>query len=249
MSDAGGFDNGGLGGRPTLPTGEPVMARWFTILLLVVVPVGLAITVWAVLSFSREPVEPGARRPPGDTTQTHERGQAALAESQAVVEFDGCVAGIRMVGDEGGIATVRRALEATCQLAEGPTGAVFERGLTAFAAAGGVVRVAVFELTGVDSTTRIEGSGLVIELNAKFQFDDAVRATPALVHELLHVANGFPGTRPVDAAEELEALRAQLLACGRLVFGGAEPRTCADAREVLDSPDPLRALAEAGYPL
>lgn len=247
MSDSGGFDGRGLGGRPTLPTGEPVLARWFVVLLLAAVPVALGVTAWAFLSFSREPVPAAARRPPGDLVQTHARGQAVLAESQLVVPFGGCVEGIRLVGDEGGIATARRALEAACQLAEGTGAEAVEEGLAALAVAGGTVRIAVFEATGVDATTRLEDGVPVIELNAKFQFEDATRATPALVHELAHLAQGLPG-EVLDATRELAAVELQLLACERLVFRGGEPRTCLDTRELLAEPDPLRALVDAGYP-
>ncbi len=241
------FEDKGLGGRPTLPSGEPVIARWFAVTLVVLVPVGLVIIVLAFLSISREELGAAARRPPGDTTVTHERGQAALAEVSVDEEFVGCVGGIRMVGDRGGVSTVQRALSATCQLTEGPSGQDVRAGLEALAASRGVVRVAVFELTGVDASTRIEDGVPVVELNAKFQFEDATRAAPALVHELVHLAGGWPAVGPVDADAELAAVQAQQQACNRLSFRNEPPRTCLDADELLAEPDPRRALVEAGY--
>ncbi len=247
MSDQGGFDGRGLGGRPTLRTGEPVMARWFAVFLLLVVPVGLGVTLWAFTSFDREPVPAAARRPPGDVVSTHERGLAVLSETQDTELFTGCVEGIRLVGDEGGIATARRALRTACQLAESPAGQPIEDGLAELLRRGGAVRVAVFEATGVDATMRMEDGAPVIELNAKFQFDDGSRATPALVHELLHLLQGWPDAGPVTAAQELAAMQAQGLACERIVYTGSVPRSCLDAKELLDLDDPLRALLEAGY--
>lgn len=251
MSDRGldeqGFDGRGFGGRPTLATGEPVLARWFVLLLLVVVPVGLGVIAWAFLSLSREPVPAAARRPVGDEMVTHERGRAALAETLDEETFTGCASGIRLVGDVGGIATVRRALEAVCQLAEGTRGLQVSQGLTALGDAGGVVRVAVFEQTGVDASTRIEDGVPVIEINAKFQFEDGIRAAPAIVHELVHLGDGWPATGAVDAAAELAAILEQQRACDTLVFRGQEPRTCLDSTELLAEDDPLRALVDVGY--
>lgn len=243
----GSFRGGGFGGRPTLRTGEPVLARWFVILLLIVVPVGFGVIVWAFLSFDREPVEAAARRPPGTVEITHQRGVAVLAETDEVVPFEGCVSGIDLVGDIGGIATARRALEATCQLAEGTGGELVAEGLRLLAVQDGIVRVAIFEATGVDATMLLDEGRPIIELNAKFQFDVASRAAPALIHELIHLAQGWPAFGPVDARTELEALEQQLRACARLIFADQEPRTCLDVRQFFEEPDPLAALVEAGY--
>ncbi len=247
MSDQGGFRPGGLGGRPTLPSGEPVMARWFSIFLLIVIPIGVVVTIISFLSFSREQIPAAARRPPGDIVQTHNRGQAVLAETQDVVIFSGCVDGIRLVGDEGGIATAKRALQVVCQLVESPFGAEVEAGLSALAKVDGSVRVAVFEVTGVDANTRIEDGKPVVELNAKFQFGDAAKAAPALVHELVHLGRGFPAFGPITVSEELAAVIAQDNTCKRLSFRDDRPRTCLDAEEILAHEDPTRALVEAGY--
>lgn len=61
-------------GLPTLPTGEPVLARWFVIAMLLLVPVGIAVGVWAVMSIQREPLPPAERRPPGGPEVTIDRG-------------------------------------------------------------------------------------------------------------------------------------------------------------------------------
>lgn len=245
--DEQGFDGRGIGGRPTLPTGEPVLARWFVIAMLIIVPIGIGVTIWAFLSFDREALAAAGRRPVGDLIQTHDRGQAVLAATRDEEAFLGCIEGITLVGDEGGIATVRRALQATCQLAEGTFGQQVEEGLVRLAAAGGIVRVAVFEQTGVDASTRIEDGVPVIELNAKFQFDDGTKAAPALVHELVHLGAGWPATGVVDAAAELNAIEQQQRACTTLVFRDKPPRTCLDSAELLAEPDPLRALVDVGY--
>jgi hypothetical protein len=40
-------------GLPTLPTGEPVLARWFVLTMLLLAPIAIAVTVWAFLSIPR----------------------------------------------------------------------------------------------------------------------------------------------------------------------------------------------------
>jgi len=40
-------------GLPTLPTGEPVLARWFVIVMLLLAPVAIAVTVIAWQAASR----------------------------------------------------------------------------------------------------------------------------------------------------------------------------------------------------
>lgn len=235
-------------GLPTLPSGEPVLARWFVVLLLVLVPAGVAVIVWAFTAIEGTSIPPAERRPPGDAAATHDRGEAAFGDADTTAAGPGCAAGITLVGDAGARAAGRVALSATCQLLELERFEPAWRGLERWVASGGLLRVAVFERTGLDSSTRVgEGGRLVVELNAKFQFEDAARAAPTVVHELTHLAAGMPGT-PVTAPAELAAVRAQHDACQRLGFRSDPPRGCRDAAELLDDPDPLGRLVAAGYP-
>lgn len=238
----GGVDDG----LPALPDGEPVLHRWFAIAMVLLVPAGLAVAVWALASVGRPTIDPAARRPPGTATVTHDRGDAALNEIRTAEPGPGCAEGITMIGDDGARAALRRALAATCQVLEDDTQIPAREGLAHWLDADGVLRVGVFERTGVESSARVEDDRIVIELNAKFQFENAERAAPAIVHELVHLALGFPG-EPVDAVSELTAVRAQATACERLVFAEDPPRGCRDAQEMLATEDPLAALTAAGY--
>lgn len=234
------------GGLPTLDTGEPVLARWFVVTMLVLVPLALAVTVWAFTATDRDPIDPALRRPPGTAEVTHLRGEAVLAEDRTTEAGPGCAEGVTIVGDPGSRAVLRRALSTVCELLRRQELPLVRDGLEAFASADGRVRVAVFELTGVDSSARVDAGRPVIELNAKFQFDDAIEAAPSLAHELAHFAQGFPGDA-VDAAAELAALQVQAEVCGALNLRGDPPRGCLDAAEVLAADDPLQALIDAGF--
>ncbi|MDP9022484.1 MAG: hypothetical protein M3N57_07275 [Actinomycetota bacterium] len=239
----GGVDDG----LPSDPTGAPLLHRWFAIAVAVLVPVGLVVVIWAFLSISRPQIEPAARRPPGDATVTHERGGATLNHVRTAEPGPDCAAGITLVGDESARATSRRALSAVCQLLQRPDLGVARTGLERWAASSGMLRIAVFELTGVESSARVEDGATVVEINAKFQFEPGARAAPAIIHELVHLGQGFPG-RPVTARDELAAVQAQRLACERLALGDNPPRGCQDVRELLSELDPLDSIRRAGYP-
>ncbi len=239
---------GGVGdGLPALPSGEPLLARWFVLALLVLVPTGVAVVAWAFLSISPPTIDAAARRPPGSAAVTHERGDAALNEIQVAERGPDCASEIAMVGDDSARAAIRRALGAACQLLVEPEYAAARTGLRQWASSGGMVRMAVFELTGVDGSARREEGRLVVELNAKFQFESGARAAPVIIHELVHFAHGTPG-RSVTAEDELVAMQAQELACRRLVMSDQPPRACRDADELLASSDPIERLEAAGYP-
>ncbi|MFN2555600.1 MAG: hypothetical protein ABR592_01795 [Nitriliruptorales bacterium] len=239
---------GGVGdGLPALPSGEPLLARWFVLTLLVLIPTGLAVIGWAFLSGSRPPIDAASRRPPGSETVTHERGEAALNEIRLTESGPDCASDILMVGDDSARAALRRALGATCQLLAEPEHATALTGLRRWASSRGIIRMAVFELTGVDGSARLEEGRLVVELNAKFQFESGARAAPVIIHELVHFAQGMPG-RPVTAEGELAAMEAQELACDRLVMAEQPPRACLDADELLTSSEPIERLEAAGYP-
>jgi hypothetical protein len=235
-------------GLPTLPTGEPVLHRWFVLLMLMLVPIGLAVSVWAYLSIPREVLLPEQRRPVGDGAVTIDRGDAELGASTDTEPGPACAGDVTLVGDDGTRAAGRRALGATCQLlATGALPAASE-GLEIWIASGARLRFAAFELSGVESSARREDGTTVIELNAKFVYEDATRAAPALIHQLVLLTDpDWPGA-PVGATSELAATRAQADACGRLTFVDAPPRGCRDVDELLATEDPRARLVAAGFP-
>ena len=233
-------------GLPTLPTGEPVLARWFVIVMLVLVPAAIGVTVWAVLSIPEGDIAAAERRPPGTATVTYDRGDAMLGETTETEPGPACAANVELLGDEGGRAAARVAMRGVCEALRTPGLDEARDGLRALA--GGVVRFAIFERSGVESSTRVEDGVPTIELNAKFQFEDATRAAPVVVHELSLLGGPeFPG-QPVGARAALRATRAQLTACESLdLFDDDEPpRGCLDARELLAKDDPLAELLDAG---
>ncbi len=234
-------------GLPTLPTGEPVLHRWFVLAMLVLTPVAVVVTAWAFFSIPRGELPAEQRRPPGGAQVTIERGDAVLADSDEVEPGPTCAEEIELVGDSGSRAAARRALGASCQLLARGDFPRAAAGLEAWASAGGVLRMATFELSGVESSARVEDDRLVIELNAKFLYEDATRAAPALVHQLVLLDDeAWPG-ETVAASSELDAARAQAQACSRLTFAGAPPRGCEDVAELLALEAPLEALVGAGF--
>jgi hypothetical protein len=238
---------GGVGdGLPSLPTGEPVLARWFAIAMIAVVLLGLAVVAWAFLSIRGIEIAVAERRPPGTAEVTHDRGDAALNQTLDVEPGPGCAAGIEMIGDEGARSTARRALSAMCQqlqLGEYPE---VEAGLGEWLANDGLLRIAVFEVNGLDSSARVEDGRYVIELNAKFQFDRAALAAPFVMHELVHLGDpGWPGA-PLSAEAELRAMEVQLQVCDALV-GDPKPRGCQDARDLLADEAAVQELLDAGF--
>lgn len=239
----GGVDDG----LPQDSAGSPLLARWFAIAMVVLVPVGLVVVVVAFLSIGGPRIAPAERRPPGSETVTHERGAATLNRIRTAEAGPGCAEGVTMIGDDAARQVLSAALGATCQILQRPGSERAAAGLERWAEEDGLARIAVFELTGVDSDARIEDGRLIIELNAKFQVEAGTRAAPAVVHELTHLAAGMPG-EVVTAQAELEAVRAQLEACGRLVFRDGPPRGCEDAEELLAEDDPLAELIAVGYP-
>lgn len=244
---------GGVGdGLPATPSGEPLLARWFAVAMVVLAVLGVGISIWAALSIRTTDLEPAARRPPGTTTETHLRGQAALGEDRSEEIGVACAPDVRLVGDRGARDAARRALSTACQLLDrdeqGGGLAPAAAGLALLDDVGGAVGFALFEATGLDSSTRIAGDGVpFVELNPKFQFQDGSLAAPFLLHELAHLGAMDWPEQAVDAADELRALEVQARACDLLVLPDDPPRGCLDARAVLDDPDPRTALERAGY--
>lgn len=247
---------GGVGdGLPSLPDGEPVLARWFVLAMLLLSVVAVGLTVVALSQRAAPPAEafPAAeRRNPGTAEVTHDRGQVVLAEDDSSSQPVSCAPDVRLVGDEGGRVTLQRAFGVLCQqLAEDDDGSLAQvaAGLAELDAAGGVARIAQAVATGMDSSARIEDGVPVLELAPKFQFESGRLAAPFLAHELFHLGStSWPGA-PVTAEDELAGMQVQAELCAALeVPDGDLPRGCRDAAELLADDDPLGALRGAGYP-
>jgi hypothetical protein len=246
---------GGVGdGLPAMPDGEPLLARWFVLSMFVLSIAGIGLTVYALSQRVEPPAEafPAAeRRNPGTAEVTHERGQIVVAQDTTAETPVTCAPNVRLVGDAGGRATLRRAFGVVCQqLADDDDGslAAVAAGLRTLDAERGIARVAQAVATGIDSSARVEEGALVVEIAPKFQFDNAREAAPFLAHELAHIGGGtWPGA-PVDAAGELDAMAVQLELCEDLRLPGELPRGCNDAAELLADDASLDALRGVGYP-
>jgi hypothetical protein len=234
-------------GLPTLPTGEPVLQRWFVLALLLLSVVVVAVTAWGLASIDREQLSAAERRPAGGPEVTIERGEAMLADSQGASPGPDCAQAIRLIGDEGSQAAARVAMAGACELIATGDFPRAREGLVEWIAADGLMRIATFELSGVESSTRVVDGRMILELNAKFQFEDAVTGTPAVIHQLELITDpAWPG-QPVGATTELEAARSQHEACQRPDFSGEPLRGCLDVEELLADPDPIGALLEVGF--
>jgi len=237
-------------GLPTLPTGEPVLQRWFVLLMLLLVPIALAVTVWAWLATDRSPAPAAERRIAGSATVTIDRGAAVLPTDATAEDGPSCAAAVRIVGDAGARAAGRRALSATCTLLRADDLPLAAAGLaewTAGPAGTAVLRLATFERSGVDASVRVEDGVMVLELNARYVFEDAARAAPAVVQQLGLIADPLWPGAVVGAGVELAATAETLLACARLSLPEGLPRSCRDAAELLAGPDPYSALVAAGF--
>lgn len=234
-------------GLPTLPTGEPVLARWFVLTMLLLVPVALVVSVIAWQATDREPPAAIERRVVGTATITHDRGAAQFPATDDAVPGPSCAEAVLLTGDRSAISAGRRALSATCQLIAGGGLPLAEAGLATWLAAQPSVRVGTFEASGVDASARVEGDGIVLELNARYLFEDATRAAPVVIAELALIGQpDWPG-RVVSAQAEAAALAEQLTACGRLSLPDGLPRPCRDAEELLADPGLVDALVAVGF--
>jgi hypothetical protein len=234
-------------GMPTLPTGEPVLARWFVIVMLLLVPVALGVTYLAWDASDRTPLQAVDRRPVGDATTTTDRGAALFPSDPTEEAGPGCATEVSLVGDDSARATGRRALGAMCQLLRNQDLPLAQAGLVSWTDAQPLLRVGTFERSGVDASARLEDGRIVLELNARYLFEDATRAAPVLIHQLALIGQrDWPG-RPVSAQAELAATREQVRACAMLSLPGGVPRACTDAEELLGSSDVLAGLVRAGF--
>jgi hypothetical protein len=234
-------------GMPTLATGEPVLARWFVITMLLLVPVAIAVSVVAWQAADREPPGPVERRPVGTATVTHDRGDALFPATQGDVPGPSCAEGVLLTGDTAAVSAGRRALSATCQLLRAGDLPLAQAGLVAWLEADPIVRVGTFEASGVDASARLEDGRIILELNARYLFEDATRAAPVVIHQLGLIGQpDWPGA-VISAQAEVAALAEQLLACGRLSLPDGLPRPCRDAAELLATDDPVAELVAVGF--
>jgi hypothetical protein len=216
----------------------------------------VAMVVVAILLLSQrgaEPVGVGGRRPPPAGGLTHGVGSLrvpaleAANASKVVRRHATCprLANLGLVGTPGEVALLSQAADLTCALR---STAGIERARAALNRPGVQVAFGEFQVTTVESTTRLLPGPPVVLVTGTFSERTPQRVATVLIHEGAHLAAG----RQPTAADELEADQAELEACQRLFppSGGVTAnQDCRDAAELLSSSDAaaLRALRAAGY--
>ncbi len=225
---------------------EPLLPRWFVLLMVGAVPVALGVAVWAFIVFGPEEVPVAERRPPPDPTGqlTTDVGQYNVGESVAVpLPLADCqlFRGIRAAGSEADRARIELALATLCEqrLPEDVA-----RRVQLLASMQGEIRFAQFQATGIDSTLdRFEDTPRIL-LNARFAREDTdpLWIAPLVVHDTTYLELSA-GT--VEAA--LEARQNEADTCRALFTQTRPSRACQDAYELLDFISPARALEDAGF--
>lgn len=222
--------------------GEPLLPRWFALLAVLIVPVGLVVGVVAFLNAGRGEVPVAERRPAdsGDLTTAVGELEAGDAAPEPLDASCPVVAGIRIAGEARDLRALREGLAELCEAAfPGEVVAPLRR----FGAMAGVVRFAVFERTGVDATATVPVAGRtpVVYLNAKYSRTEPAWLAPLVAYEATMLAG-----EPDRAETVLRARQAELTVCRTLGLESRSPG-CRDAAALLALPNPAAALGAAGY--
>jgi hypothetical protein len=219
---------------------EQLLPRWFVLLCIGAVVAAIATAIGAFIVFGPEEVPVEARRPPPGATLTHEVGDFLIGDTPEVAYDAPCpiLEGVRIAGTDNDQALLRESLAGLCNT-QLPTDAA--AALAAFAGDGGVVRLALFEATGVDSAAQLDGRRILV--NAKFvQLGRSRWIAPVIAHDAVTLAGD-----PASAVTALRAREVEDEVCRRLLGSEDPSRGCDDAAAVLALPDPLASLRAAGF--
>lgn len=224
---------------------DPLLPRWFVLLGLAAIPAAIGVLIWAFVAFGPEEVPVAARRPPPveGSTLTTAVGDLNVGDLDPLELAPGCslLEGIRAGGTAGDIDRIGQAVDELCELVL--PGDIARR-LQAFAQAGGVVRFAQFEATGVDSTLDTAGEVPLVLVNARLARGgtDPLWIGPLIVHDTTWLEEPV-GT----AAGALVAREAEAEICSRMFLPEDRSRACNDAAALLALDDPLAALEAEGF--
>lgn len=226
-------------GAPTGELGDQVLPRWFVLSAIALVVIATIVLAVALALPQREGIAVEARRPPPSAEYTTDAGEVQAGTSQPQAYDAPCplLQGIRLAGTPVDQARLREGLAGLCNIRLPDDVAADVR---SFAEEDGVVRFAIFQATGVDSTASRHGATILV--NARFQRTDPLWIAPLIVHD---ATMRRPGRATAEGA--LQARRAELTTCDLLLGTRPRSRGCADAAAVVNLDDPLGALRAAGF--
>jgi hypothetical protein len=226
---------------PTSELGDQVLPRWFVLTAIAAVLAAIAVAVVAFATIGRDDLPAADRRPPPADGFTTAVGDVGVGASEPVPYDAPCapLEGIRVAGTDADRAQLRRGLAAVCNT---PLPNETSAAIAAFSEAGGVLRFATFEATGVDSTASLPGQPPVILINTRFQRTDASWIAPLIAHDAT-----LRALEPGAATAALAAREAEAAVCDSLLGDDNDSRSCADAQALLALDDPLAALRDAGF--
>lgn len=220
---------------------EQLLPRWFVLTALGMAPVAVVLVVVALASSGPPRLPVAARRPPPAGGLTSDVGRLRTGDSRPVAYAGTCptLRGVRVAGSALDRAVLQHGLAGLCNVQLPPP---VDSRLRRFARAGGVVRFAQFEATGVDSAAALSRRPPVVFLNTKFARTDPLWVAPLVAHDVT-----FLDADPASGRGALAARRAELRVCRGLLAGRRPSRGCEDARELLMLPEPLRSLRAEGF--
>lgn len=229
-------------GAPVGELQDQLLPRWFVLLGLASVAAAAVAIVAAFVVFGPDDVPVARRRPPPAGGLTTAVGDHAVGPTQPQPLDPPCdlLAGVQAAGEERDRDVLRAGLGSLCEVSLPQEVAAR---VAAFARAGGTVRFAQFEATGVDSAALLDADPPLVLVNARLaSSEQPAWVAPLLIHDVTVLA-GEPGT----VATALDARRAEADVCARLFERTRPSRGCDDAASLLALPDPEASLREAGF--
>jgi hypothetical protein len=226
---------------PTSELADQVLPRWFVLTAIAMIVVAIAVLVGAFVVFGPDRVGVAARRPPPAGGLTSGVGDLRVGSSEPVPVSGMCptLDGVRVAGAVADQRALITALNALCGVRLNVDVATR---LREFAQAGGVIRFAQFQATGVDSTADLANRPPRIYVNAKFARTNPTWIAPLIAHDVT-----FLDLDPTTAEGALAARKVEANMCTALFRERRPSRGCEDAQSLLVQPDPLAALREAGF--
>lgn len=226
---------------PTSELADQVLPRWFVLTAIAMILIALSVVVGAFVVFGRDRVDVAARRPPPAGGLTTGVGDLRVGSSEPVPVGGMCptLDGVQVAGAVADQRALITGLNALCGVRLDVDVAIR---LREFARAGGVIRFAQFQATGVDSTADLASRPPRIYVNAKFARTDPTWIAPLVAHDVT-----FLDFDSATAEGALAARRVEANICAELFTDRRPSRGCEDAQALLVQPDALAALREAGF--